>query len=136
MEIWEGDKPTFWVVVVVVVVKVGVSDTLSVCPLPPPTHPPPPHLYLDWFSRAKKSLISQNSLGLFYHTFQKAMLVYQMTDQNVAQLRVIPQNGQRHSNNSYLSVFDHSFMHQYHKMVKHTQNELFECVWPFCDIGA
>ena len=32
---------------------------------------------------------------------------------------------------------------QSHKMVKHTQtirhqfaNELFECVWPFCDIGA
>ena len=35
------------------------------------------------------------------------------------------------------------FQHQYHKMVKHTQTfcwqiagELFECVWPFCGIGA
>ena len=35
------------------------------------------------------------------------------------------------------------FKHQSHKMVKHTQtirrqfaDELFECVWPFCDIGA
>ena len=32
---------------------------------------------------------------------------------------------------------------QFHKMVKHTQairrefpDELFECVWPFCGIGA
>ena len=34
-------------------------------------------------------------------------------------------------------------MRQFHKMVKHTQtirretaDELFECVWPFCGIGA
>ena len=34
------------------------------------------------------------------------------------------------------------FKHQSHKMVKHTQtirrqsaDELFECVWPFCEIG-
>ena len=36
-----------------------------------------------------------------------------------------------------------SFKRQFHKMVKHTQtirlqflDELFECVWPFCGIGA
>ena len=35
------------------------------------------------------------------------------------------------------------FKHQFHKMVKHTEtirrqfaDELFECVWPFCGIGA
>ena len=35
------------------------------------------------------------------------------------------------------------FEHQSYKMVKHTQKicrqiaeELFECVWPFCEIGA
>ena len=36
-----------------------------------------------------------------------------------------------------------TFKRQSHKMVKHTQairrenaDELFECVWPFCGIGA
>ena len=35
------------------------------------------------------------------------------------------------------------FKRQFHKMVKHTETirrqiaeELFECVWPFCGIGA
>ena len=35
------------------------------------------------------------------------------------------------------------FKHQPHRMVKHTQtirqdipHELFECVWPFCAVGA
>ena len=28
------------------------------------------------------------------------------------------------------------FKRQFHKMVKHTPDELFECVWPFRDIGA
>ena len=35
-----------------------------------------------------------------------------------------------------------SFMRQPHKMAKHTQTisrqiaeELFECVWPFCEVG-
>ena len=30
-------------------------------------------------------------------------------------------------------------MRQFHEMVKHTRqvaDELFECVWPFCQIGA
>ena len=38
---------------------------------------------------------------------------------------------------------DYPFKRQSHKMVKHTQiirlqiaNELFECVWPFCESGA
>ena len=25
---------------------------------------------------------------------------------------------------------------QHHKMVKRNANELFECVWPFCGVGA
>ena len=31
-----------------------------------------------------------------------------------------------------------TFKRQPHKMVKHTQiaDELFECVWPFCGVGA
>ena len=38
---------------------------------------------------------------------------------------------------------DQPFKFQPHKMVKHTQtirglitDELFECVWPFCEVGA
>ena len=42
-----------------------------------------------------------------------------------------------------MSFKNELFKRQYHKMVKHTQtirwqiaDELFECVWPFCGIGA
>ena len=40
-------------------------------------------------------------------------------------------------------LFYYPFKRQFHKMAKHTQtirrqiaDELFECVWPFCGIGA
>ena len=43
---------------------------------------------------------------------------------------------------AHLDFFER-FKHQSHKMVKHTQtirrqfaDELFVCVWPFCEIGA
>ena len=46
---------------------------------------------------------------------------------------------------SKLKLINHSypFKRQPHKMVKHTQtirrltgDEMFECVWPFCGVGA
>ena len=40
-------------------------------------------------------------------------------------------------------LLHYAFKRQSHKMVKHTQtirrqivDELFECAWPFCEIGA
>ena len=42
-----------------------------------------------------------------------------------------------------MQVILNRFKRQFYKMVKHTQiiclqiaDELFECVWPFCGIGA
>ena len=46
-------------------------------------------------------------------------------------------------NSRYVQMFLKPFKCQFHKMVKHTQairrqfaDKLFECVWPFCEIGA
>ena len=51
--------------------------------------------------------------------------------------------GTRRVNLYFFFQIDCSLFNQFHKMVKHTQtirwqfaNELFECVWPFCGIGA
>ena len=47
------------------------------------------------------------------------------------------------SDSSSLFLIYYPFERQFHKMVKHTQtirrqiaDELFECVWLFCGIGA
>ena len=45
--------------------------------------------------------------------------------------------------NTAMTKIFQPFKHQPDKMVKHTQttrqqiaHELFECVWPFCEVGA
>ena len=48
-----------------------------------------------------------------------------------------------HSLNDKTNLYLEPFKRQSHKMIKHTQtirrqfaDDLFECVWPFCEIGT